>query len=195
MVYASEMTTLSVVPRTIVARANRFARIGLAASLLSLGGCADNAILELTLELPSGEEGFAFVQFDQGATFEEFEGSTSLDGFPLDGPASVQVSVIADGDEIEAPLRVKVRFCQEPRCTFLDPAGIESDDGVGELRFELERAFYRGRFTEHTLDLRTIPERGIPPTLSVVDKCEVGGCRDGTTVTNSCRADGTHFCE
>lgn len=174
-------------------------RAMLIAALLAptvLAGCAANAIAELTLSLPAarGEVRWAFVQARSGAgDFDaEWAGSDSLDGFALESVRrTVVVSIEADdGEEMDRPLLVKVRYCRTPRC---DPA---VDAEPQEVHITVERAFYQGHYTEISLrePLPDVCDASCPPEVRTVTKCEVKGCRAGVT-TRYCDGDGRHYCE
>lgn len=162
----------------------------------TLAGCADNAIAELTLDLPvrSGEVRWAYVQARSGTRDfdDEWAGDDPLAGLALeDSRRTVVVSVEADdGEELDRPLLVKIRYCRSPRCD--DP----TDGGAQQVRITVERAFYRGHFTEIRLPegLPAVCDPPCAPTTYTVTKCEVKGCRQGVT-TRYCDDEGRHYCE
>jgi hypothetical protein len=172
--------------------------------VLAPSGCARNGVLELELELPPQPPGaalFAVVQARSGDSFDEpwvdAEPPPSVALSPacarpaeppscgeriLDPACSTVVSIVGDGDEIEAPLQVRVRFCESSTC----------ETERVEHRIEIERAFYVGRYTQARVCLDEVPSdtNAVPESI---ERCEVR-CRDGLTNMH-CRLDGTHFCE
>lgn len=181
-------------------------RLALLLSLLSLS-CARNAFLELTIELPPNVwktaigERYAVIRvatvntpFDQ-----EWQGDNPIPSVKTtDSTTIARVSVEADSDSETKPVRVKVRFCKTESCSDLN------DDFAPEAWLQIERAFYIGQRTNLKWTLPCMPN--VPgrtpdmPACSVPHrqpvqkgKCEVGGCRTGTT-TNHCVGD-VHFCE
>lgn len=162
---------------------------------LALVGCAQNAVLELTIQLPPDSAGgphFAYVQARANVTnFDDtWAGTGELAAFPLTAMAqTVQVSVVtSDGAIVADPLAIKISFCGSSTCTAL------ADAMAPQARFLVARAFYIGHRTSLTLSIPTFPTSATPaPTM--IGKCEVAGCRDGTTA-DYCTMMGTrHFCE
>ncbi|MEM9073213.1 MAG: hypothetical protein AAGE52_32210 [Myxococcota bacterium] len=167
-----------------------------AAALMALS-CSPNAILELTVELPPGnppEQAYAFVQIsNETIDFDMFTVGSSdrLDGFLLtEETTTQQISVVAEPGDYSRRLAVRVRFCSDPRCV-----GLGDDRGIRERRLIIDRAFYELKRTNFRWVVPEIPEADSVPEVDVADRCDVGGCRDGTTSSGFCRSDGTHFCE
>lgn len=164
--------------------------VALAVSL-SLASCADNAILELELDLPAASGAgptYAYVQSRSADTITfdgDWAGADAPEGFLLTSSTSVQhVSFVTSGAAMTRPLGVRVRFCSDRVC------GAIADTTAPEARFVITRAFYRGQRT--TLTLTPMPSA--TPATTTVGKCEVAGCTTGTA-TSYCYADGRHFCE
>ncbi|HJL20047.1 MAG TPA: hypothetical protein RMH99_30560 [Sandaracinaceae bacterium LLY-WYZ-13_1] len=171
---------------------------------LLLAGCARNAVLELEIDLPrpAGRITHAVVQARSGAGFDGDWSQVPAVAVPLDAscvrpepaPAcrdreldarcSAVVSVVAGEAELAPPLSVRVRFCADASCTA--PAA------PAEHRVAIERAFYRGRYTQARTCIDALPTDPAPPAEPIA-RCEVR-CRDGTAASY-CRLDGTHFCE
>jgi hypothetical protein len=167
------------------------------------GGCAQNAILELTEQVPadpaatSTSPRYALLQAHTGESFDAmWAGSGGIEGTALSAttPTTLHVSVVADDSAVQlAKLAIRVRFCGTPACTG------PGDDNASEVRYVFDRAFYRGKVTRKTLPPITALPTGTPtptsPVPTVIPKCEVEGCVEGATM-NFCHADGvTHFCE
>jgi hypothetical protein len=162
---------------------------------LTLGGCADNAILTVSVRLPAPEPGrnFAFVQARSGEESDltlDWDDHSSLDGETLTvGGVMWDFSVEARGDQVERPLLVKIRYCNTATCASetLEPA---------EQHFLFARAFYYGERTTYSpADLRIPSPDGV--TLTRVGRCDVFGCIGGES-TSGCSGDdglGTHYCE
>lgn len=182
--------------------------VGLALLLL-LSGCARNAIFELEVDLPPQPTGvaplFAVIQVSNELAFDaSWSALERLEGIPLPAtcarpltpPAcdvralapdcSEVVSVVGEGDGLDRPLRVRVRFCEDAACT------AARDATAPEVRVEFERALYPARYTQGRVCVDSVPATPAPEPL-VVDRCEVR-CREGDAAMH-CRADGTHFCE
>jgi len=168
---------------------------------VSVGGCADNAVLELELELPAAADGRGHAYVEtlsteglDGADFDgPWEGRAVEQGFALGSSRSMQdVSVVASGASLERALGVRVRFCSDARCE----ASADSTERR-EARWVFERAFYRGRRMTYRLVVPAIP--AVPSGAPVeVGRCQVGhGCAPGTSLDDPdfCRPDGRHLCE
>lgn len=174
---------------THAAKASSCLRIAIAC--LGLSACADNAVLEVTLELPARTGGapvYAFVQSrsDDMPTFDgSWAGADASEGFPLGTtPTTQHVSFVASGAAIPRKLGIRVRFCADRAC------GAIADVNAQEAHFIIDRAFYRGQRT--SLVLPAMPSA--TPTTTTFTKCQVAGCTMGTTTTY-CFATGRHFCE
>ena len=170
--------------------------------VLLVSGCARNAIFELELSLPAQPAGaplYAVVQARVDGGFEaSWDDIATSPGLPLcprpsegtcedrvlDPACASIVSIVADESELERPLYVRVRFCEDPACA------ASSDASAPEHRVEVERAFYRGRYTQARVCLDEVPPE---PALDLIERCDVR-CREGSA-TSHCRLDGTHFCE
>jgi hypothetical protein len=170
-----------------------------------LAGCAQNAVLELELDLPKNPGvtpvRYAVVRVVSGSVpfDQDWQGDDALPPFALDPNATSAQHVSLDGSsEVEgAPVRVKVRFCRDPACSAL------GDDTAPEVRLQIDRAFYAGKRTSYTWSIACVPNvagQTDTPTCAIpqraetdVTKCEVGGCRTG--VTHSYCVGDKHFCE
>ena len=181
------------------------ASVVLAGSLLGLGGCTRNAILELELELPAQPGGpplFAVVSARSDVGFDQAWGDTPVASVPLptscvraselscgdrvpDPACSAVFSLVGDGSDL-GPLYVRVRFCVDPACA------ADEDASATEHRVEVERAFYIGRYTQTRVCLEAIPSTS-NPAPQIIERCAVR-CREGSGAYQ-CRTDGTHFCE
>jgi hypothetical protein len=165
--------------------------LGLAA-LLGLG-CARNAVLEVTVELPAGPaDRFAVVQFETDATDFDTVWARTDDyaGTALGTtPQSVDFSVVSETPETR--VRMKVSFCTTADCSGIDDA----PDRVPAVWYELERSLYVGRRTQWTATIDTLPID--PPDVPIdVGRCEIAGCIEAPeTVSHFCRLDGRHYCE
>lgn len=174
----------------------RCAPVVLALTLATAAGCAENAILEVELDVPAQPSTepplYAFVQIrDEGWRFEEGWAAAARDweGVALGPDRQVlDYSAIAGEDALPS-LHVKVRFCLDPACSRHDE---EMDPA---LWYRLETPFYSSKRTYWRASVPSIPV-DVPTAPRVVDRCEIGGCFDVPPDTTSyCRSDGTHFCE
>ncbi len=163
--------------------------------LLVLGGagCAQNASLEITLNLPQGPSDGSTVYVltqPRAAAENPFADEWRGDDLPaveLDPMTDIQdhISVLSTDDTTD--LNIKVRFCANPNCTDI------ADDMAPERWFQLEHPFYIGARTFWTADITEIPTmRDSSPTI--VGMCAIRGCVDGDS-SSYCRTDGRHLCE
>ncbi len=185
------------------------ARATAAVALLAAlcGSCAQNAFLELTLELPanawkaSGDR-YANVRIIAGdADFDQdWEVDEPLPPFLLDpnAPTVQRVSVEAKEASEGKPVLAKIRFCRDPNCIAL------GDDVAPEVRLRIERAFYIGKRTSYTWSIPCVPnvssQTPAPPMCEIandavteVGKCGVAGCVGGSP-REYCIG-GQHYCE
>jgi len=177
--------------------------LALALAAAGAPGCAQNAIFELTLDLPPRPAAlpattpmYAFPQLRAGtaeAYMDRWAGQDPLTGVELTGErTTMQISVIGNSDIEALPLRLKTQFCVDPRCN-----GFGDDRGVPIQCVEFARVFYVGKVTSYPHEITVVPTATAcaPADVIAIDRCLVRGCRDGDTA-NYCRLeDGTHFCE
>jgi hypothetical protein len=171
-------------------------RAFVAAAVIASSGCARNAFLELTIELPKDPQNrFAVTQVMAGATdfTIQWGGDNPVPAMPLDanGPKTQKLSIEGNTDNESTEIRAKVTFCKQPDCLGPD------DDKAPAVGLKVERAFYIGKRTSFPWKIACIPgDTDCTLTIAaptVVTKCQVAGCRAGTT-NNHC-FDGKHFCE
>lgn len=151
-----------------------------------LVGCAENAVLQvdLTIQTLEGASSSAFVLVDAQSR-EEFNPDREDEGRRVelqpDATRSVAFAVDASGEQIEQPLFLRVRVCDE-----------DCASPVSTHVLAIDRAFYLGEQTSITQALTAadvFTDTPIPVTV-----CEVAGCDSGGD--NFCFM-GTerHFCE
>jgi len=165
-----------------------------AAAVFVSSGCARNAFLELTIELPKDADGrFAVTQVMAGAPDFTIAWGTDDPIAPIkldpNSPQSQRLSIEGDTDNESTPISVKVAFCKQADC--LAP----TDSSAPFAGLKIERAFYIGKRTSFAWKLDCIPGSTgctAQPTTDV-PKCGVAGCRAG--VTSSYCAGGKHYCE
>ncbi len=191
------MTPLAALPPSV----RRLPAAFCAALALGLSGCGRNAFFEIDVVLPantSGKDLFAIVSFAPGN--QDFDaiwaGNQTLDGVKLSsGPTTQHASVESpEGDHFDTSVEVKVSFCGNASCT------ATGDDRALEARLHVARAFYEGQRTSYTWTIGCLPAAA-PQTpctetdraIKEVTKCEVAGCREGTS-SSYCVGD-KHFCE
>ncbi len=156
-----------------------------------LAGCNSNAVLELTIDLPpTSETVYAFVQVRTMTDFSaRWTGADPLDGFLLEPtPTPQPISIVGMPGDYDEDVLVRVTFCSSPRC---DGFG---DDRAPERRLRIEHPFYELKRTRVRWTIDDVPME-TPADPDVVERCEVEGCREGTTRDFCRRSDGTHFCE
>lgn len=174
------------------------------AGVITASGCARNAFLELTITLPPNATNqsqlFAVTQVMAGETDFKIQwgGDNPIAPVQLNAsPQTQKLSIEGTTDNESTEIRVKVTFCKEANCLGAN------DDKAPAAALRIERAFYIGKRTSYVWKIVCIPLGGdvtSPACAEVVDKvpseiekCEVAGCRAGTT-SNYCSA-GKHFCE
>lgn len=157
---------------------------------LVVGGCADNAILELELTLPSVTvacgAGSAAVEAriprEGGCFFDQewLDGDRAV--LPIDTSESThEISVVATGEDVTRTLCVRVRGCRADECPPPEiTVGARAD-------IEIERAFYLGRYTELALG----PIDLCASSTTIVPPCEVR-CE---APAPSCDPSAPHPCE
>lgn len=171
------------------------------AAVVAVAGCSENAILELTVELPAQPvptgRRYALVQprvHPDNPFPDEWRGE-DLPAVELGlEPVVDHVSVVSDRGDVD--LGVKIRFCLEPSCTALGEAdGGPGDADAPELWYLLEHPFYPGHRTFYEITgIGGIPT-GRPAAPTVVGRCDIRGCVEGE-ITDYCRmGDGRHLCE
>ncbi len=167
--------------------------LGLSVAALALGGCANNAVLEVHLSLPAqpdagfvdagtGVDGgaaptYAFVQiraadghpFDVEWTGDDYAGTKLTDQMP----GSVDYSAISTDGTIDA--RMKVRFCRTPSCSAL------ADSNSQEDWYELQHPFYIGQRTSWDGGAPYPPplDEAGTPEVDMVDKCQIRAASSG----------------
>ena len=180
----------------ILGRMTSFARSRLPLALLSAllaGGCAQNAILELQIELPPAPAGssarFAYVQVASPNSGFDFGVDWGDEGFTVPLTDTSQwtcVSVVGASPEVD--VNARVRFCQEERC--LDVADGNAPESRIFVRCTSGRCGCSG-------DADCTAEDAVCRAGGCVDRvgrCDVEGCITGAT-DNFCADDGSHFCE
>ena len=166
----------------------------IAAALFASSGCARNAYLELTIELPADAQGrYAVTQVMAGSTgFEvDWGGDNPIAPVKLIDAAQTQrMSIEGDTDNESSEIRVKIRYCKNANCTEL------GDDKAPAVGLQIKRAFYIGKRTSFTWKAAdtAIPCDTCPATIHVAEKCAISGCRGGAPTSNNCTGD-KHFCE
>lgn len=157
---------------------------------LGLAGCAENAILEIELTLPSLTLACGAGRAAIEARIPP-EGSCFFDQEWLDGDSAVialepserahVISVLARGADVTRPLCLRVRGCPTETCP---PPEVT----IGpRAEIEIERPFFVGRYTRVALgaiELCADSTRVVPP-------CEVT-CADAPA---SCDPASPHPCE
>jgi len=159
-------------------------------------GCAENAVLEMEIDLPgrgTSDSTHAFVQVRSGEQnfADAWSGDDPLDGFPLQVSANtISFSVVGDSDHEGQPLLMKVRFCTTSRCIAI----VDEERLRPKVYIRIERAFYVGHYTGAAATIDAIPDPLMATPMIFIGKCAVRGCIGGTT-EDYCRMDGSHFCE
>ena len=164
----------------------------IAAAMLG-AGCAQNAALEVRLDLPAGPTDgtttYVLTQPRRAAEnpfMDEWRGD-DLTAIELSPGERLEdhISVLSDDDATD--LHIKVRFCSSPSCTAIE------DDMAPEHWYKLDHPFYIGARTFWSVTIDSIPiDRDT--TAAEVDRCQIRGCVDGD-LSSYCRVDGRHLCE
>jgi hypothetical protein len=178
-------------------------RVLVAAALFASSGCARNAFLELTIQLPKNHDTmnkrYAVTQVMAGPDFKvQWADDNAIAAVLLDAnnPSTQKLSIEGNSDNESQKLGVKITFCKDPNCLAL------GDEKAPTTGLEIERAFYIGKRTNFTWTIDCIPPgdgvapvTGCTPELpKVVEKCKVGGCVGGPPTSNYCIG-GKHRCE
>lgn len=127
------------------------------AAFVLLAGCAQNAVLELQVEIPpaasSADPVYAQVQVRRtdATGFDVSWTGDDPPGVALQQDAS-WVCTSVDSHDASIDLDVRVRFCQSPSCDAL------GDDTAPEVRYHLEHPFYIGRHTYWSAQIAAVPE-------------------------------------
>lgn len=177
------------------------ARLWWVALALLASACAENAVLELQVELPPappGERRYAQVQARRAAGngFDAvWMGSDPRTVELGSAPQWDCISVITSDDTVD--LNVRVRFCRERDCLGF------GDDTAPELRFFLEHPFYIGRRTYWSARIPSVPECSTDADCAAgrciggqcgcatdQDCCPAGGCRCPDEGCFTCQAGG-----
>ena len=166
----------------------------------ALVGCGQNAVLELTIDLPAIETGdwcsarpgtaprFAFVQ--PRASDNPFSDEWPPDDLPAIelGTARIEDHVSVVTDDTSLDVHLKIRFCHGEAC------GDFCDATSPERWYVLEHPFYEGKRTTYEIVVDDIPTTR-PAEPEVVERCRVRGCLTGTPLTSYCTTDGRHVCD
>ena len=149
-----------------------------------LGGCADNAVFDIEIQLPPGT-GAAYVDVRPEGTVDFDASWGGSDAFPRhrftlneSQPTMVLVSVVAES--IEQDALAQIHFCPSER---VDCAGADTVHPVSCIRFQ--RPFHRGLRSIYRSIIGAAPPTraaGAPRFCSeeprVVTPCEIA-CSDG----------------
>lgn len=191
---------------------------------LALVGCAQNAILELQVELPPAptpDDWYAQIQVRRASDhpFDIPWTGGDLEAIEL-GPQRQWDCVSVQSFDPDIDLNVRVRFCRSPNC-------LDLDDGTPRERwYRLEHPFYVGRRTYWSTQIAEVPEcetdgdcGGVGVCidgvcgcelsaecpgamtceagncLDAVGRCQIEGCIEGDSTTYCSDGDGPHFCE
>jgi len=168
----------------------------------ALSGCGQNAVLELTIDLPPLETGewcddpdyvgmaprFAFVQ--PRASDNPFSDEWPPDDLPPIelGTARIEDHVSVVTDDTSLDVHLKIRFCHGEAC------GVFCDATSPEHWFVLEHPFYEGHRTSYEIVINSIPTMR-PAEPEVVERCRIRGCLTGTPLGSYCTMDGRHVCD
>jgi hypothetical protein len=170
-----------------------------------LGGCAQNAVFELHVRLPSiaaSPAGTRFARIRTGSQRLEFDQTWLTSATPPiellpDETQTVMVSIVATGAQLREDLRVKVELYAS-----------EDGEALEERRYEFQHPFYQGHYTcfesladddfaNPALDDRDAMGvlRDVLPVVDV-DRCHIVGCVTSNSLdVGQCTSDGTHNCE
>ncbi len=166
--------------------------MAVALTCLLSSGCAQNAILEITIDMPAADplRPNLVVQALSGeADFSNDWPQSQLTGIPLDTTEAnlVEVGIEGSGDDLLRELNVRLRFCEDPECHAI------ADGDPPEVWLTFERAFYQAEYTSYEVSLMPPPTMA-PSSPTVIGKCAVFGCVEGSSETGYCIGD-VHHCE
>lgn len=174
-------------------------RLLVCAAILAAAGCGRNAFFELSVKLPAnttGKDRFAIVSVASGDRpfAGTWAGNGTLPGVALGPTVSTQsVSVEGTSDSFDKIVEAKVVFCSQADCLGTN------DDHAPEAHLTVERAFYEGKRTAYTWIIPCLPTvdttcKEADPIVKDAKKCDVEGCRAGSSSSGYC-TNGKHFCE
>jgi hypothetical protein len=164
-------------------------------ALLSFAGSGcvsplENAILELDVTLPPStrpaETTHAVFEVQTGASdfIELWPSEAHAGSVPVPRmPSAARISIAADREH--AFLSIKVRFCEDTRCSAAGSAFAP------ETRIRIAEPFYLGEYSEVTLAIDHIPT---PIETIDMGRCEVRACASEPR-GNYCDETGVHLCE
>ena len=163
------------------------------AGVILSSGCARNAFLELSIQLPAdATRRYAVTRVLAGDTPFDIDWATDDPIAPVQLDAAntqtQRLSIEGNSDNETTPILVKVTFCKQADCLHPD------DEKAPFAGIKIERAFYIGKRTSYAWAIGCVPEGTCTtPKTAGVAKCAVAGCRSGST-SNYCSG-GKHFCE
>ncbi len=182
----------------IAARMRR-ASLGLLVVPTLLAGCADNAMLDVALELPaSAIPRYALVDVRPADELDFSSGAWATSAaFPevrveLDAATTTRVDATVPAENVSRDLLLRVRFCEASPCELDAPASC----------FVIEEPFHAGRVSTFHGEVRGIPEGPPEPVCSsppvIVDRCAVG-CIEPSRLSGPgadfCTDTGEHTCD
>jgi hypothetical protein len=161
-------------------------------SLSALSGCAQNAVFELHVRLPTANvmPGARFIRIQVQPTTASFDtsfdsgGTAAIELPSTSDERGVMVSIPATGAELTEGLHVKVLLCRDEACT----------TPLLERWYDFERVFYRDHYT--CFDARFDLDLAMPTldqTPVEVGICDIAGCLNSTSGLNNCTGT-THDC-
>ncbi len=169
---------------------------GVVLCLLSACLATNNAIHELTVDFPTpfsqnpdgtgARVAFARIRVasgSEGVPFDDvFDSARATEVFALGSQR--RLSVVGQESQFTRSLRIRVDYCVDTTCAQV----------AFSRRYELERVFYRAKFTGMTLagsdDVAAIRAGGAPV---FVERCKIFGC-SSEILENYC-VGGVHACE
>ncbi len=144
-------------------------------ALLGLG-CAQNAFLELQLDLPpapTSEEWFAQTQVtnEEGHPFAVSWMGGDIPSVPLRAGERTTDCISVEGTDDSINLHVRVRFCKSADCLSLE------DVARRERWYRLNHPFYIGRRTFHAIRIDAVPECAVDADCGGLGVCsDMGVC-------------------
>lgn len=168
----------------------------LASSMVILLGCADNALLDVEIDLPPAADVVAVVEarpassYDFDATWAPTDAYPAA-RFPLDAAATSLAAVSILAETPTQNVLLQVRFCNHGVC----------DDASPTLCYSLDRPFHQGRRSRYRDMVTTIPSAvpvggvcSLPPRL--IDRCEIGCAANDDWLSGSWFCEGQeHVCD
>lgn len=165
-------------------------------ALASCGGGANNAVLELEVEVPgvfdASGRSMTHVAFAarRGTTMDFRDSWSASEDRPLGASQQTVVASVVADERFDETLRFKVIYCSETPC-------LDTDGSVTKW-YEIEEPFRRGRVTAVAITSSAEMPETSSTAPEVIGRCFVRGCEavpPPSELTGYCNLAGEHPCD